>query len=74
MEFTKAIYGMLQSALLFYIKLWRYLKQQGFTRNNYDPFIENSVLNGKQVVVIWNLDDLKISHFKAAGLKKSLDT
>ena len=33
----KAIYGMLQSVLLFYNKLWKDLEDSGFKVNPYDP-------------------------------------
>ena len=37
----KAIYGILQSALLFYNKLWKDLKDSGFEVNPYDPYVAN---------------------------------
>ena len=36
-ELTKALYGMMKSALLFYLKLWRDLQKRKFRRNPYDP-------------------------------------
>ena len=58
----KAIYGMLESALLFY-KQWRDdLISAGYTINPYDPCVANKMINGKQHTVAWHVDDLKSSH------------
>ncbi|KAL7562162.1 hypothetical protein ACA910_020358 [Epithemia clementina (nom. ined.)] len=59
---TKAIYGMLVSALLFYKKLKKDLEEIGFEVNPYDPCIANRLINGKQHSVTWHDDDLKSSH------------
>ncbi|KAL7575021.1 hypothetical protein ACA910_010834 [Epithemia clementina (nom. ined.)] len=59
---TKAIYGMLVSALLFYKKLKKNLEEIGFEVNPYDPCIANRMINGKQHTVTLHVDDLKSSH------------
>ncbi|KAL7574341.1 hypothetical protein ACA910_008445 [Epithemia clementina (nom. ined.)] len=59
---TKAIYGMLVPALLFYKKLKKDLEAIGFEVNPYDPCIANRMINGKQHTVTWHVDDLKSSH------------
>ncbi|KAL7577140.1 hypothetical protein ACA910_019742 [Epithemia clementina (nom. ined.)] len=59
---TKAIYGMLVSALLFYKKLKKDLEEIGFEVNPYDPCIANRMINGKQHIVTWHVNDLKLSH------------
>jgi hypothetical protein len=58
----KAIYGMLQSALLFYKKLRSDLESIGFIINPYDPCVANRIINGTQHTVVWHVDDLKSSH------------
>jgi hypothetical protein len=58
----KAIYGLLQSSLLFYKQLRKDLEGQGFVVNPYDPCIANRIVNGKQQTVAWHVDDLKGSH------------
>ena len=45
-QVLKAIYGMLQSALLFYKKLRRDLEENGFTMNPYDPCAVNKTVQG----------------------------
>ena len=58
----KAIYGMLQSALLFYKKLRADLEQSGFIINPYDPCVANKMVRGTPMTVVWHVDDMKISH------------
>jgi hypothetical protein len=47
---SKALNGLLQSALLFYCKLQSELEDYGFTVNPYDPCIANKMINGKQMM------------------------
>jgi hypothetical protein len=58
----KAIYGMMESALLFYKKLSGDLQGYGFVINPYDPCVANKIVGGKQMTVSWHVDDLKVSH------------
>jgi Reverse transcriptase (RNA-dependent DNA polymerase) len=58
----KAIYGMLESALLFYKKLSGDLMKFGFQVNPYDPCVAKKLINQAQMTVSWHVDDLKISH------------
>ena len=59
---NKALYGLLKSALDFYNKLRGDLEKNGFVVNPYDPCVANKIVNGKQMTVIWHVDDLKVSH------------
>ena len=58
----KAIYGLLESALLFYKKLSSWLMEEGYEINPYDICVANKMINGNQHTVIWHVDDLKASH------------
>jgi hypothetical protein len=58
----KAIYGMLESVLLFYKNLSGDLVKYGFDVNPYDPCVANKSCNQIQLTVSWHVDDLKISH------------
>ena len=74
-KMLKAMYGLLRSALLFYLKLVDDLKAYGFELNPYDPCVANKTVNGKQMTVCWHVDDLKVSHDEEAvvdGLIKYL--
>ena len=61
-QMNKALYGLLQSALLFYKKLRKDLEGYGFVINPYDPCVANAMINGHQMTVTWHVDDLKVSH------------
>ena len=61
-EMIKALYGMLQSSLLYYKKFWKDLEEIGFKINPYDPCVANRMINGTQHTITWHVDDLKSSH------------
>jgi hypothetical protein len=62
LQLQKALYGMMQSALLFYKKLVTELRTMGFKVNPYDPCVANRMVNRSQMTVRWYVDDLMISH------------
>ena len=59
---SKALYGMLRTALLFYKRLRSDLENMGFEVNPYDPCVANKMVNGHQMTIYWHVDDLKVSH------------
>ena len=61
-ELLKALYGTIRAARLFWEKLTRKLLEWGFVINPYDSCVANKMVNGKQLTVVWHVDDLKISH------------
>ena len=58
----RAIYGMLQSSLLWYNQFRGDLEERGFVFNEYDPCIANKTVNGKQQTIRFHVDDLLSSH------------
>ncbi len=55
----KALCGLMRASLLFYRKLKKELEDFGFLVNPYDPFVATKdVGDGKQLTVIWHVDDL----------------
>jgi hypothetical protein len=58
----KAVYGLLRSSLLFYLKLKGDLERLGFEFNPYDPCTANKMIDGHQMTVVYHVDDLKVSH------------
>ena len=60
----RAIYGMLQAALLHYRKLRGELEGIGFKFNPYDPCVANRKVHGSQHTVRFHVDDLMSSHRK----------
>ena len=62
-ELDKALYGMLQAALLFWQKLSIFLTEKhGFVQNEYDWCVINKIVSGKQCTVAWYVNDIKMSH------------
>ena len=70
LRLQKALYGMMKSALLFYRKLFKELKEIGFEINLYDPCVANKLVNEKQMTVRWHVDDLMISHVDKGEILK----
>ena len=69
-KMSKALYGMLESALWFYKKLKKDMEAYGFIINPYDPCVANSMINGKQMTVTWHVEDLNVSHEDSAEITK----
>ena len=61
-QVLRAIYGMLQAALLWYKKFKNDLEEQGFKFNPYDPCVANRMIKGSQHTMLFHVDDLKCSH------------
>jgi hypothetical protein len=59
---SKALYGMLRAALLFYKRMRSTLEEMGFEINPYDLCVANMMVEGGKITVCWHVDDLKISH------------
>jgi len=51
LRLQKALYGMMKSALLFYRKLVKELKEMGFGINPYDPCVANKLVDEMQMTV-----------------------
>jgi len=58
----RAIYGCLESALLWYNLYSSTLQKLGFTLNPYDLCVANKVIDGSQCTIVFYVDDNKISH------------
>ncbi len=65
LQLLKALYGCVQSALLWYELFSGTLQGMGFSLNPYDPCVANKTINGKQCTIVWYVDDNKISHVDA---------
>jgi hypothetical protein len=62
LKLQKALYGCVQSALLWYELFSGTLQELGFSLNPYDACVANKTINGKQCTIVWYVDDTKISH------------
>ena len=61
-QVLRAIFGMLQAALLWYQKFRTDLEGIGFEFNPYDPCVANRLVDGAQRTVRFHVDDLMSSH------------
>jgi hypothetical protein len=62
-KLNKALYGTVQASRLFWERLSAFLiDKNGFKCNPYDFCVVNKMVNGKQMTVVWYVDDLKLSH------------
>jgi hypothetical protein len=68
-KLSKAIYGTLLGARLFYDKLRGILEGWNFIINDYDECTFNKMVNGKQLTVQFHVDDLKLSHVDEAVIR-----
>ena len=64
-----AIYGCIESAMLWYNLFSTTLTKMGFTINPYDRCVANKMVNGKQCKVVWYVDDAKVSHMEEAVVR-----
>ena len=63
---NKAIYGCVQSGLLWYDLFTSTLEGEGYKLNPYDFCVANAIVQGSQSTVGWYVDDTKMSHMKPA--------
>lgn len=61
-QLDKALYGCVQSALLWYELYSSTLEKMGFKLNPYDLCVANCEIQGKICTICWYVDDNKISH------------
>ena len=62
LKIVKALYGCVESALLWYQLFSSELTKIGFTINDYDKCVANKMIDGKQCTITWYVDDVKVSH------------
>ena len=58
----RAIHGLLESALLWYSMYSSTLVNMGFILNPYDLCVAITTINGTQCIIVFYVDDNKISH------------
>jgi hypothetical protein len=73
-ELTKALYGTLQAALLFWENLSKFLiSELGFALNPYDSCVANKTIEGSQCTILWHVDDHKVSHASEKVIDQIID-
>ncbi len=56
-QLERALYGLIESAKLWYEEFCAYLKQLGFVANSHDQCVFNKDFNGKQCRLVLYVDD-----------------
>jgi hypothetical protein len=72
-KLTKAVYGTLLGAILFYQKLSKQLVDWGYEGNCYNRCTFNKMIDGHQITIQFHVDDLKISHIKQSVIDSVLN-
>jgi hypothetical protein len=65
-QILRALYGMIESALLWYTLYTDVLQKEGFEINPYDQCVANKNINGKQCTIAWYVDDNLLSHVETS--------
>jgi len=68
-----ALYGMIESALLWYTLYTEVLHREGFEINPYDRCAANKIINGKQCTIRWYVDDNILSHVETSVVTSVID-
>ena len=62
LKILRALYGCIESALLWYNLFTGTLMNMGFKVNPYDRCVANKDIGGKQCTIVWYVDDNLVSH------------
>ena len=73
LKLLKALYGCVQSALLWYDLFSSTLQEMGHDLNPYDRCVANKVINGKQCTIAWYVDNTKISHVDTKVVTEAIE-
>ena len=73
-QVIRAIYGCIESALQWYKLFTGTLISQGFKLNPYDKCVANKIINGKQLTIVWHVDDCLVSHHSQKDLDQFAQT
>lgn len=71
-KLKRALYGCVQSALLWYNKLKSVLIGDGFVQNDYDACVFNKTIDGEQVTVAFHVDDLLMTSVSETSLDRAI--
>ena len=68
-----ALYGTMVASLLYYKKFTASLKRRGFIMNPYDSCVWNKMQDGKQLTIVFHVDDCKLSHVDSKVIDKNIE-
>ena len=64
MRLLNTLYGIIKASLLYYKKFVKDLKLIIFALITYYPCVSNKIVRGKQLTVVFHVDDIKVSQRK----------
>ena len=64
-EMLKTVDGIVNYTLLFHLSLVKNLKSKYLQLNPYDPFVTNNIIEGYQMTLVYNVDDMNIWHMSS---------
>jgi len=73
-QILRALYGMIESALLWYNLYTEVLHKEGFEINAYDRCVANKFITGKQCTIAWYVDNNILSHVETSVVDSVIDT
>jgi hypothetical protein len=68
-----ALYGTMVASLLYYRKFTKTLLDDGYEINPYDPCVANKMIEGKQMTILFHVDDCKLSHRKRKVMDRTIE-
>ena len=72
-KILQAIYGCIESSLLWYKLFTGTLDQMGYKLNAYYKCVVSKVINGKQCTITWYADDNKLLHVNSDVVTKDMN-
>ena len=55
----------IKGSFIIYLKLVKDIKLKHFQMNHYDPSIANNIVEGDQMDLVYNVDNINISHMNS---------
>lgn len=71
-KLTKALYGCIESAKLWYNHITKNLELQGYVRNPIDICVYNKLVSGVQCTICIHVDDLLITSTDESSIESTL--
>ena len=65
-----APYGTMVASLLYYQTFAKSLTDIGFVTNPYDSCVAHKMIDGKQRIICWHVNDLKVSHVRPKAVDR----
>jgi hypothetical protein len=68
-----ALYGTMIASLLYYRKFTKRLTNDRYIINPYDPCVANKMIDGKQMTIVYHVDNCKMSHISSKVMDDTIE-